>query len=477
MPNTLRRAAALLMMLCLIMLPLLAQAETYLPQGDVTHVDFTAAVAVHADGFPASKAHLADWEKFLAKLDLKGSMEVLAALTPHSRVYLEGALRLNGREQIPFVYDGYHSYRYFITPALGNEVFYFQMHNFLEFMLKPYYYMELPTQYLALLLYPQASYAMGESYYTPVAELLASARQAALDAAAAEPATLTYTVPYQHLYELCETLDLIVNDDPELERAYFYFTCLLTELYASDMALDILGRLEDVLDYLDPEQQGMLVRETPTGLTCTLGDTLVFEKGEEAGTAYVRFCLPTPEGFDFAAEYSWDGTGIGATLKASAGILMEGKPFIQLTTEGEGLPREGDVGGQGHITFAATGSGIQAETTPVTFGFEWARDSATLPYTLGLTLDWLHPQTEKPAVSVEFTGTFTASDKGVFVDAAYPQNDFFNLNESFLNEYKARLMTPLLLKLMPIALETPAGVINDLYAFTTEHDILVSLVE
>ena len=634
--NTLRRALALTMALCLLALPALTQADTYLPDGDVTHVAFTLGASLDADAFPAGKTHLADWQAFLKKLDIRGTANVLAPLTPFNRVYLDAALRLNGKDQIPFVYDGYHSYRYLVTPALGDEVFHFQMHNFLEFMLKPYYYMELPTQYLALLMYPQASYYIGESYYTPAAAALAAAKMAAqeeaqltraaavaaitdalaaskaqlgaftaqktaletalaagdpvtlaavlekyaagdveagaeataralldslapqideaaaaqaqlqlaldaqadmtlaqlldavpegygvalaaldtatagaqadaqadaqeaadgddasaedadLETAAAEPTThiapevpgaTTYTVPYQNLYELCETLDLTVNDDPDLERAYFYFTCLLTDLYASDMVLDVLGRMEDVLDYLDPEQQGMLVTETDTGMTCVLGDTVVFQKTVTQCTTEIHLLLPTPEGFDLAIDWVWDESGgLGATLEASAAILMDGAPSAAIRASGEGLPRKGDISGQGSIAFTVEGSSFAGTPAPATFQFDWVRDAAQLPYTLALTVSWLHPETQKPAVSLDFHGTLSASDKSVFVDVAYPQNDFFNLNESFLNEYKDRLLKPLMLKLAPILLETPAGVINDLYAFAAKTDILVSLVE
>ena len=595
-----RRTVALLMALCLCVLPTLSQADTYLPDGDVTHVDFTLGASLHAANFPESKAHLSDWETFLSKLDLKGAMDTLAMLTPNSRVYLNGAIRLNGKDQIPFVYDGYHSYRYLISPALNNEILFFQMHNFLEFMLKPYYYMDLPTEYLALLMYPEAAYHIGESYYNPVVDMLSAAKEAAQESAAADlqtatdaaladaqaslEATLTklqarldtldkamqsgdeaalqaalktetancsaeaspadtvdttgatvkaaleadiastqaaqaslaeaaqagdsaqtlaaiqaalptlntdaltaaaaaatgtgtYTVPYEDLYELSETLDLIMNDDPELERGYFFVTCLLTQLYASDMMVDMLGRLEDVLDYLDPEQNGMTVAQTADGLTCTLGQTQVFSKSTQDGVTTISFNLPTADGFELTFLYRWDPIGSGAKLTAVAAINMDGKPSVALSVQGDGLPREGDVSGKGSLTVTASGTSFETAPAPFTLAFDWVRDAVQMPYTLDLTLDWIHPQTQKSAVSLHFNGTFTQEDKSVFVEGVYPQNDFFNLNESFLNEYKARMLKPLMLKLAPILLETPAGVINDLYQFAQQNDILVSIVE
>ena len=507
------RLCALTLALCLCALPTLASAaDTYLPDGDVTHTDFTLSLALHADGFPQSKAHLDDWETFLGKLSLAGAMDSLAMFTPDSRVYLNAALRLNGKDRLPFVYDGYHSYRYLTSPALNDEVLYFQMHNFLEFMLKPYFYMELPTQYLALLMYPEAAYWLGDSYYTPVKELLSEARDTALgdatapvttvandgegsltiiggadgptqiylatpDDDAAEGDILLYTVPYQDLYELCETLDLIVNDDVELGRAYFFFTCLLTEIYASDMVLDMLGDLESELDSLDPDEKGMTVMETPVSTICSIGDTVVFMKTVKDSVTTYAFTLPTPDGYVLTFNYSWAPQDEGAALSAALAVTLDGVEAVALTAEGEGLPREGELGGQGSLTLAASGFTIGEDVPPAIFDFSWSRDAAQKPYTLDLTVDWIHPETLKPALTLAFNGTLSTVDKSVFVEKSYPQNDFFNLNETFLEEYKARLLPSMLLKLTPFVLEMPSGVIDDIYRFTADTDILVSFIE
>ena len=613
------KLTALTLALCLCALPSLTVADTYLPDGAVTHTDFTLGLKLHADGFPQSKAHLADWETFLDKLDLRGSMDSLALFTPDSRVYLNAALRLNGKSQIPFVYDGYHSYRYLISPALNNEVLHFQMHNFLEFMLKPYYYMELPTQYLALLMYPEASYWIGDSYYTPVAEAIADARadaveeaqqaeadqqaaqkqtvlenlcaswqavadllgtptagsddalnaarqtlldniaqlqadlnlgdkaavtediatvrateaalmQLATDAAPAtdealaaeqqaiasqkdaletaiadaqtatmldttqwasdadikssaprygQDQTLTYTVSYEQMYELCEELDLLANEDPELERVYFYVTCLLAEAYASDMTMEMLGCLEDTLDVLDPEQNGLTVTETPDSTTYTLGDTDVLVKTAVGSVTTLTLELPTSEEYTVHFSYRWDAapTETGASLAASLSVTLNGENDFTLSADAQGLPREGDLNGQGRVTLKATGDVFTSAIAPIIFDFDWVRDSATLPYTLDLNVDWIHPETMLPAMSLHFNGTLSAVDKSVFVEGSYPQNDFFNLNETFLDEYKERMLPTLATKLAPILLETPGGVINDLYQFMQDHDILVSFVE
>lgn len=524
------RSFAVLLAFCLFALPAASLADTYLPDGEVTHTDFSLNLSLHADGFPAgSSAHLTDWETFLQKLSVSGAMDSLAMFTPNSRVYLNGALNLNGEEQIPFVYDGYHSYRYLSSPAFNDETLFFQMHNFLEFMLKPYYYMELPTQYLALLMYPDAAYWIGDSYYTPVVETLENAKAEALASAAANTAaavdsdasassgtadvtaddsgtpneaasiaiiggadgptgifvangeqpdgSITYTVPYADLYELSETLDLIVNDDNDLYRAYYFFTCLLTDLYASDMTLDMLGNLEYELEAADPDELDMVVTQSAEGMTVSIGDQVLFEKHVDGDANAFTLTLPTSEGYSVTFDYAWTPQDVGAALSATLTVALDGEDAIVLTVEGTGMPCEGDLGGEGNLTLTASGYTFTQEVQPLMFDFNWTRDAAEKPYTLDLHVDWIHPETMLPALSLDFSGTLSTVDKSVFKEGTYEQSDFFNLNETFLEEYKARLMPTMILKLAPIVLEMPAGVINDIYQFSYDTDILVSFME
>ena len=287
-----------------------------------------------------------------------------------------------------------------------------------------------------------------------------------------------YTIPYEKLYETCETLDLIVNDDTDLSRAYFFFTSLLTDIYASDMTLDTLGTLENVLDTLDPDQNGMTVTETDNSMTCLIGETEVFtRKAIDGGNAFTFTC-PTPDGYTVSFDFNWQPTQpLGATLAAKLSVMMGDEQAILLTADGTGLPREGELTGKGNLTFTASGYVFTQTVPPIQFQFDWVRDSKTLPYTLDLTLDWMHPATAKAALTLNFHGLLSKVDKTVFVEGKYPQNDFFNLNESFLNAYKERLMPTLALTAAPFLLETPAGVIDDLYRFMKDTDILVSLVE
>ena len=110
--NAYQKLCALVLFLCLltaVFSPALAEEAA----GDeVTRSDFTLSLSAHADGFPNDgAAHYADWEAFLSKLSLEGVIDVQRFLTDISRVYFDGGLCVNGEMALPFVYDGYHSYR------------------------------------------------------------------------------------------------------------------------------------------------------------------------------------------------------------------------------------------------------------------------------------------------------------------------------------------------------------------------------
>lgn len=321
--NTFRKLCALILSLCLLAAVLSPALAEETAGDEVTRSDFSLSLLMHADGFPNDgAAHYADWEAFLSKLSLEGVIDVQRFLTNVSRVYFDGGLCLNGKMTLPFVYDGYHSYRYVRADALRGDSIHFQMHNFFEFMLKGYYFMGLPTQLIALPLYPEASYYLGTSYYQPIAEALAGEGDR--------------TVSYAELYELCETLDLIVNDDWDYERAYFYFTCLLTDLGASDLALQKLGYLEDWLAFMDPEEKGLFITDDGVSQTYTLGNTQVFAHTRDASGERFTLCLPDSDGYELTAAYE----NTGAEIHGSLRITLEGAE--RLTPEcGCGRPARG----------------------------------------------------------------------------------------------------------------------------------------
>ncbi len=455
------------LILCLCMLPFFALAEE---ESETYWINSLTNLRLHADAFPEQNTRLKDWENYLGQLWLSVRGNAWQLFQPESRAQLTYALGKDFATTGPSVWmDIYNSYHYATSPAFRDEAVFFQMHNFFEFMLKPYFYMGLPTQYIALLMYPEASTYVIDSYYTPLAETLAGEG--------------TRHIPYEDLYELCETLDLLVNDDAGYERVYFYITSLLTEMYAAESTLESLGALEDYLDYLDPEQEGMLITVEGDHETYVLGETTVFEQTKEEGALSFILNLPSEEGYAVSAHYDWrPGEDGSADLSLRFAMSMEEQEAVSIAVEGKGLPTEDDFSSsetqerKGQIKVDLGGEVFSQPVSTQTFDFWLSAGMDEIedqPHRSAIvSVDWLHPETQKTAFTF-YTWFEWMPVEYAFADGAYyTQDDFFNLNESALADYKERYMPSIAATLAPFILEMPAGVIDDIVEFAMQTGIL-----
>ncbi|MBN1776989.1 MAG: hypothetical protein JW811_02600 [Clostridiales bacterium] len=466
-----------LLFLCLA-LPCAAMAESAADGEPVIHADFTLGLGLHADGFPPVDAHPRDWEAFLSKLTLSGSLDGTRFFQPDSRLYMEAAICVNGEVTVPFTYDGKGSYRYLVSPALCGDSVLFQAHNYLEFMLKPFYYLGLPTNYIAVLTYPNATVYLADSFYAPVKEMMDEAHAAAMEAAGGEnPETLSYVITFERLLTLCGELNAVTTGDTSLQRVKRYMDALLAELYISETVVEGLKQTELMLYMLDPQARGMAVTETAGGMTCALGDTVVFKKTIAGAVTEISSQLPIAEESMISLSCRSADTGDAMDVSASVSVTEGGNTLLSLSLEGEGLPTEGALGGEGRVTVGFGGSELTEEPASQTFAFRWSRTSAELPCELSLTVDFLHPETGLPAASVYVSAALDASDASAFPDQLYDRQDFFGLNPVLLEEYKERWGLTIGAYLLPVALEMPIGVIDDVVNFMLETDILISLVE
>ena len=453
-PRFLARLTALC--LCVLLLPLSALADVVNPDLPVTQSDFELSLRLHADGFPnAGAAHYQDWETFLDQISLKGTISTQLFLRPLSRVGMDASLSLNDKAEIPMEYDGYYSFRYIRSPALDGASVHMQMQNFLEFMLKGYYFMDLPTPLIGLILYPEAAYYIGDSYYTPVKEALAGSG--------------SRTVEYTRLYELCETLDLLATEEPAMDPVYFFVTCLLIQTGASDMVLEKLSTLEDVLEYLDPEEEGMTITVAGDTETYVLGETTVFEKTALPGGVRWALCLGDSDGYVVNAAYENNGGEIHGSLR----VLLEEEERLALFVDLDGLPTDGQLSASGQAAVTLSGAALEEEPAPVRFTYQYTRSAQTLPYDMALEVDWLHPQTGKPALSLSYSAAMRDAPYTVLNDRPIDnQDDFFHLNDGYLEEYKERFSKTLALAFAPFVLHMPSGCFSDIYAFLEQTGFL-----
>ena len=469
-----KKAHVLSAILCLFLLPLFSLAEDASP---AYHSAFELSLALHADAYPEPSQRLRDWEVFLGKLNLKGYLNAMEFPNPFDRVYLNASLYVDGMNRIPFVYDHYYSFRYLTGPLLRGESLHFQMHNFFDFMYKAFDYWRLPANLLAIPLYPEATWYIADRYYAPLAEVFTGEENR--------------TVPYEDLLALAEELNLIMTDDAYYERGYLYFTILLAglepieadgeEWVVSEYIVEKLSSLETLLDDLDPDREGMTVAMQNDHAAFILGDRTVFEQRREGGANSWELDVQWLDGFQIACAYEWMPSPEGASLGMSLKAGWDDGWLVCLSVEGAGLPCADVLSGSGTITITIT---IQAgdETLPFggwtnRFAVNWSLDSPELPLLARVDMDWLHPHTLLPAVSLRYEAEWRQAEPDVFVEGHYPQIDFFSLNEASLAEYKERYLPSLVLAFAPLAMEMTPGVINDIYDFLSQTGIILTMVE
>ena len=457
MKMTITRILALL--LCICLLPVYAFAETRFEDINdgtpVTHSDFELSFRLYADGWPDDgKLHYQDWETFLNKLSLRGSMDSQSFPAVFDRVYFDGGLYLNDKLTIPFEYDGYSSFRYLRSPALGGASVHFQMFNFFQFMLKPYYYMSMPTQYIALALYPEAWIEMWQKYAQPISA-----------AAAGEGDRV---ISHDALTALSQQLnDIILVDD--YSKAYYFITCLLTDLGMDWTASDKLAAWDLLLEYLDPEQKGMTITQTEHAETWTVGETVIYEKNAAADETTCRLYLPDPDGYEFSVELCRTASEVTAEML----ILLDGEEYFRISAGADGLPEEGQLTAQGNVRAEFSGSALPEEIAPIHVQFDYSRTADALPYDMSMSISLINNETQEPCLGVDYTAAVQELPYTALVERPYDdQEDFFHLNESFIEEYKERFLPTLVLAAAPIALEVPAGVLSDAIAYMDETGIL-----
>ena len=90
-----------------------------------------------------------------------------------------------------------------------------------------------------------------------------------------------------------------------------------------------------------------------------------------------------------------------------------------------------------------------------------------------MAFDWVHPETDKPAFGLHYQADVEELPRETLRDRPYDnQDDFFQLNESLMAEYKERFLPRLVMAAIPIALEMPMGVISDAVAWLDETGFL-----
>ncbi|MBE5816021.1 MAG: hypothetical protein E7320_12645 [Clostridiales bacterium] len=469
MRQPLSRFMALLLCLCLLPAAALAYGEHPVFTDPVTRAEMTITFDVHADAFPADgKADYAGWEAFLGKVAVKGVLDVQQPFTENVRAWFDGGLYLKDRLTVPFQFDVYGRERFLSSRALRDESLYFQMDNFLEFMMKPCYYMEMPSNLISLGMYPEASLELWQRYCAPVIDLCKGEGKR--------------TVPYEDLLALCQRWDAAHAADGEnAYRLQNYLTNLLYDLGVSYEVYDQLGCMTDFLERMDPDHKGLVITSKKKTETYKLGGTTVFTRKL---TEARNFTLTLPDEYGNVLTLTsvekignWRGDDWALTLSITHPAAEEGgEPvnYLTLALDMDKVPLRDHYETTGKIRFTAEGEAL-AEPVAADFELVLYRTDIDYPNLTRWSLSYLHPETGLSCFTATAELLQQEMPYTVLRENAYPYEDFFHLNDEYIQRIKANYTASLVVSFLPVITEMPAGVLNDVIRFSQESGILLFL--
>ena len=457
MKATFSRIFCLLLMLTLLPLAALGEGREDEP---VIRSEFTFQPRFYASGFPDDgEMNYQDWETFLNKLTISGTSDVQRPLTPvDSYTLMEAALCINGKEAIPFRYENYGYSRFVTSPALGGDTVYFNMLNFDIFMLKPYIFLDLPTNLLSMLIYPEQF----TDCYNRMAELFTAQTEG------------QSFLSWDAVYDLASTLSTKMAND-KYSRYECLCSGLLSQIYGSDLVFGDLCSLAESLEIMDPEQQGLtilreggetryLLGEVPL-ITCTETSFSMTLTGASSGYTYTGGYERQGDTLRVFVSAEWDGEfRLGAEMTASG-----------LFTEENNLQAAGDI--VTRVWGPAISENLDTEEINFTLQYEKTLSSSLYPREETLAVTLLHPETGSPCLGFEYRALVSEVSGEEVINRIddYKAQDLpetFCMNNASLEVYKEKYLKTLALSLVPVVLEVPGGVISDLVFFVTDSGIL-----
>ena len=233
---------------------------------------------------------------------------------------------------------------------------------------------------------------------------------------------------------------------------------------------------------LDPEGAGLIITVEGDVETYTIGEHVVLTRDVNS-TRNFTLSLPNEDGdvLTFTSEEFIDDDWHGDDWTMTMSILLapeeegaEPENYLTLSLKMENIPLRELYQTSGVAYFRAEGTALE-EPFMLSSLVTTFRTDVKMPNQSIYALSILHPETLKPCFSIELILNNSEVPFTVLQERDSPQEDFFHLNDEYLQRIKESYIPSLALNFLPVIAEMPAGVINDIIRFAEETDILVSL--
>lgn len=435
MMRPLRRLLACLM--CLALLPFAALAEDA-PMG----FSFDLSFAMDASAYPeADQALLQGVADLMNILTVSGTAAVSA---PSFDVNFD--ILLDGSEdtRTAFRLYGLDSHYQLESSLLGSQGLMMNNLALLEFAMKAYYHLDMPLQYVALLVSPFAHTSAFDWIRDPWNAVMHSAEGSRV-------------IPRDELLDLAA----YIAENADMDRAFYNWVAALTlDLGYSDAIFESLYALPEWAD-------GFLAEE---GITITVaGGTETWTSGEE--TLLVRTMADEGESWTLTLPASLEGSTAEVRYACTGGsitlsILCTGEEentLLDAALALTGLPEDLPFTGE-----AALNVHIGGEMLPDALDLCWQLSSDGS----AVTLTQLDAATQAPMLTV--CGVWEACQLPAPAIAPVDLTgiNIFSVNDDSLAEFVADVLPDFTTGIMPLLLHMPLSSYQSLFALLEQYGVL-----
>lgn len=415
-------------------------------------VTFEAALKLTPDNFSEGSRSIAQglsegigmlsWEG-----DLTFNKEWMAALKSH--------ILVDGKETISLDARSTSRRIELASNILGDERLTLAMEAYFEFAIKPYHFLELKTQYIALLTSRYAHYGA----WQPVLNVIEQYTQG----------DGTRTISKERVLEATGRLSSMFEDSRELT---FWFVAALMDMGLSDTVQEYfvsLGKwFEDNVD-----ESGLHILVDGNKTTWSIGNTVLFTLIEDGVSHQRVYTLPEQDGLKLTGSFSSDQSAfaiVAQLVSADEGTLLEVK------LNGSDLPNKVKGAGESRLGLKVAGDYVTPINENIQIG--WAWDVGEAIETLHIKADMLNAE-EKPMLTLNATLMLKEGDEMLLhftdgeLDAGTP---LFSVNEQTLSELVGRVKDPALETLLPLFLKFPVSFYQVLVDWTADSGIIAMLI-
>lgn len=393
-------------------------------------ISFDARVSILPDAFPQEQKETAQALKTgLDMLSWKGE------ITTDSKWYaLNSDIMLSEKSAFTLDVRSTSRWRELSSNLLGDEKLSLFMDAYLEFMMKPYNFMGVPTQYFALLSSRYAHVGAWEPLRAIVAPYFEGEG--------------TRTVSKESLMAMARQ----ASEYAELSRDLrYWFIAALMDIGLDDTVYSFFLTLPDWVEEVVGES-GLVIREDEGKTVYLLDEKTVLIQTHSAQGSSAVLTLPEWEGYRFKGSISQSKADFAANFQLSSddeGVMLD------MQFSATNLPSREKKEGETLLSFAIGGDYVNPIAEKARLHWVW--DTENDLETVQVTFDWLNGQGE-PKMTLS---AHLALEEGDSTLLNFQETDlqegthFFSIYEETLKELVDKVKGPVIQIALPVYMDLP----------------------